>query len=322
MWQFRQPAPSTFERYSVDAPDPATLAEGEVLIRFRAGAVCGSDLPRFRGHTDLGFADFGRPGAPLHEVVGTVEATTVADLQPGVRVVGFARGACGLSEVITTSATSVVPVRKQFDDVTATVAQPLATVFNALAHAPALTGLRVAVLGLGPLGLLFTHVAKALGAARVVGIDRVDRSEVAGQFGIDEVVRGEIRDWARSAASVESFDVVVEAVGHQQELISDAVEVLDDGGTLIVFGLADEHYVFPMQRFLRKNLTLWAGTTRDWHPHLERAQAHLADHPELATHYVTHTFTLDEVEQAYLLCTTPARGRIKVALTPPRTGPS
>lgn len=321
MWQFRQPAPSTFEYYARPAPRPKDLDEGEVLITFRAGAICGSDIPKFLGRQDPDNPDTGCPGAPLHEVVGTIEASTVPDLQPGDRVVGFAQGSRGLSEVIKAQASAVVPVQDHLDDVAATVIQPLATVINTLAQAPDLAGLRVAVLGLGPLGLLFTQVAKSFGAAHVTGVDRVDRSDVGENFGIDEVVCGEVRDWAGQVQAESTFDVVVEAIGHQQELVSDSVDVLRPGGRLLLFGLPDEHYVFPMRRFLRKNLSLWAGTTRDWHHFLARAQTHLITHPELAGHYVTHTFPLDEVTQAFELYARPARGRIKVALTPPRSIP-
>ena len=53
-----------------------------------------------------------------------------------------------------------------------------------------MAGLTCAVLGLGPIGLLFCHVLKERGAARVFGVDRVDRSAIAPRFGVDDVVWG------------------------------------------------------------------------------------------------------------------------------------
>ncbi|WP_449278341.1 zinc-binding dehydrogenase [Leucobacter sp. GX24907] len=317
MWQYYQPAPTEFARIETEAPQPSELVEGEVLIRFRAGAICGSDVPKYLGHIDSDNLDTGHPGAPLHEAVGIIESSRDDALQPGQRVVGIIKGSRGLSEVIRNPGWMLVPVDDRLDDVAATVIQPVSTVLSTLSHATKLQGARVAVLGLGPLGLLFTHVAKALGAAHVIGVDRVDRSDVAERFGIDEVVRSDVRSWAENLDPTEAPDLVIEAIGHRQEYVVDAVEAVRDGGQLILFGLPEDHYVFPMRKFFRKNLTLWAGTTRDWQKYLREAQAYLFDHPELVRDYVTDVFPVDRVDEAFRSYAAPRKGRIKVALTPP-----
>lgn len=60
--------------------DPECLADGQVLLRFSAAGVCGSDLPAFRGARGRLPGDDGRSGPekdgfPIHEVAGEVIAS-------------------------------------------------------------------------------------------------------------------------------------------------------------------------------------------------------------------------------------------------------
>ncbi|SJM63807.1 zinc-binding dehydrogenase [Gulosibacter sp. 10] len=317
MWQYYQPAPTEFERVEAPEPEPDSLEDGEVIIRFRAGAICGSDIPKFLGHIDPDHPDTGCPGAPLHEVVGTVEATRAPGFEIGRRVVGFISGSRGLSEVISTAASMLVAVDDRLGDIEATMVQPLSTVLSTFSYCSDVRGRRVAVLGLGPLGLLFTHVAKSMGAAHVVGVDRVDRSDVAERFGIDEFVHRDVRSWSRELDPADAPDMIIEAIGHRQEHLADAVEAIADSGQLVLFGLPEDHYVFPMRRFFRKNLSLWGGTTRDWKRFMPEAQEYVLAHPRLPKDYITTVFPLDDVAEAFQCYATPKRGRLKVALTPP-----
>ena len=317
MWQLRQPGPAVFERDEVPAPAASDLASGEVLLRFLAGSICGSDIPKFLGRVDPTNPATGRPGAPLHELVGVVEASRSDRLPPGTRVVGNVAGARGLSEYVVNPAAYLHPVDDRLGDVAATVVQPLATVMNALSHVPDVAARSVTVLGLGPLGLLFAHLLKSRGAVRVTGVDRVDRSDVAAAFGVDRPVCADVRSWAASLGDGERPSLVVDAIGHDQEHLASAIDALDHGGDLLVFGLPDEHYVFPMRAFYRKALRMWSGATRDWERFLGQAHEHVLRHDVLSTEYVTHTLPVLEAERAYRMYATPASGRLKVALTPP-----
>src|SRR5215218_10812164 len=49
MWSYRLVAPYTFERTEIPDPSPESLGDGQVLLRFLAAGICGSDLPGFRG---------------------------------------------------------------------------------------------------------------------------------------------------------------------------------------------------------------------------------------------------------------------------------
>ena len=49
LWSYRLVAPYTFERDQPPGQDTRCLGDGQVLLRFLAAGICGSDLPGFRG---------------------------------------------------------------------------------------------------------------------------------------------------------------------------------------------------------------------------------------------------------------------------------
>ena len=309
MWAWRQPAPFEFER--LDVPEPSPPAPGEVLLRFRLGGICGSDLPSFTGVRSTQHPQTGLLGAPLHELVADVLESTVDRLRVGDRVVGTVVPA-GLRERLTAPADQLHALSPALSDREAIVAQPLATVLCALSRLRPAAGLRAAVIGLGPIGMLFCAALKAQGA-HVTGVDRVDRAAHAGLFGIDDLVVGQSRDWATGYAGA---DLVIDAIGHNQDLLTDCVEAARPFGEVYVFGLPEENYLLPMGRFFRKTLTLRGGLTTDWPRHLADAERFLLDHRDLARAYVTHDFPVDQVTDAFLTALRPAAGRLKITLTP------
>ena len=187
MWAYAVTAPGRLERVEAALPE---AGPGRVLVRLRAGGICGSDLPSFLGRRNPFVDSLGAPGYPLHEVVGTTET--------GARIVGWAEGHKGLAEYFVAREDAIVELDDELSDVEATVVQPLCTVLHQLDRVD-VAGKRVAVIGQGPIGLLFSHAAKARGAAHVTGVDRVDRSDCAAAFGVDEVVHDDASAWATGA---------------------------------------------------------------------------------------------------------------------------
>lgn len=317
MWAMRLCAPSRFEQLEIPAPRPEDLRDGELLVRFKVGGLCGSDTPKFEGRFDPDDPYIGQPCVPLHEVLGIVEVSRDPAFAEGDRVVGLAPQYHGLSELVVTTGRHVVQVDPRLTDIAGITIQPVATVLNALSTLPDLPNRDALVLGLGPLGLVFTHVLHDRGF-RVTGIDRVDRTSVAGAFGIDTVLTRDIREWARAADHRDDFGLAVDAVGHHQGILADAIGSLTPTGHMIVFGLPEDDYVFPMRRFFRRHLSMRAGTTRDWPRFLSEAQAYVLAHPELHEAGVTDVFHPFEAEKAFLTHARPAAGRLKVLLATER----
>jgi threonine dehydrogenase-like Zn-dependent dehydrogenase len=172
------------------------------------------------------------------------------------------------------------------------------------------SGDAVAVVGIGPLGLM--HVAKAalIGAGRVVAVDPVPvRRQLALELGADE---------AAPPDDVEgSFDVVVDASGHPDSFLS-ALALLRDGGTLVEVGAFVDLGTRPFNPAVLcgRNLTLLGvggEDARAYEPTLRLLERHHRDVPFAKV--VTHRFPL---AQAALAMETALRvdGAMKVVIEP------
>jgi L-iditol 2-dehydrogenase len=309
MWAYRVSAPGRFERVEVPVPgvDP-----GRVLVRLRAGGICGSDIPSFVGRRNTFVDYYGEPGYPLHEVVGDV---VEGDLPAGTRIVGWAERHRGLAEYFVARTDQIAVLSDDaFSDVEATVIQPLCTVLHQLDRIPEVEGKRVAVIGQGSIGLLFSHALKARGAAWVTGVDRVDRSDVAAAFGVDEPVWEDAAAWARGLGEARP-EIVVEAVGHHAGPVEAAVEALAPKGTVLAFGVPDDsHYAFPFTSFFRKHGTLIAGAATERDRALANAREYLREHRELLAPYITTVVGVHDAQKAFETALSPVAGRLKVVL--------
>lgn len=320
MWSYRLIAPYLFERTTIADTAPESLTDGQVLLRFLAAGVCGSDLPAFRGAKgripgDDGRSDPEKDGFPIHEVAGEVIASRHPAHRPGDLVVGWASGFDGMMERIVTDGDGLAPYDPALTPAQAIGLQPLACVLYACEQLGDLAGRRVAIIGQGSIGLLFSYVAKAAGARRVTGVDPIDRRDVATAFGVDEPVRATSDRWASQLEPGDRADVVIEAVGHQVATLTHAIDATAPGGTVFYFGVADdEMYPISMRAMLRNNLTLKSGVTLDRRRMLELASKFAAEHPWLLGAYLTHTFGVEQVQDAFELACRPVAERIKIAI--------
>jgi len=306
----------------VPKPEAAALAEGEVLLRVLVGGICGSDLPYFAGGIHALFADLESaaariPGYPMHELVAEVVASQDPTLEVGETVVGWATRSNALTEYVVNAGRHVSTYDSGFSTIEAITLQPLACVLGAMNDLGDVRGARVAVLGQGPIGLLFSHVAKTRGAAVVTGVDRVDRSDCVSEFRLDHAIHSSLDRWVARLAPEDSPDVVIEAVGHQVGSLTHAVEAAAPGGRIYYFGIPDDTvYPLPMKAMLRKRLTLQAGwvlpeTRRAL---LEEANAYLVEAPELAKAFVTNVYGFADAPAAFRAASCPCQGQMKVAI--------
>jgi L-iditol 2-dehydrogenase len=301
-------------------PEPGP---GRVLVRLLAGGICGSDLPSFLGRRNTFVDCLGEPGYPLHEVVGEVVISNAPELAAGERVVGWAEGHRGLAEYFVARADNLLAIDDELTAVEATVIQPLCTVLHALNRVDVVEGRRAAVIGQGPIGLLFSHALKARGAAWVTGVDRVDRRDMAPTFGVDEPVWDDGAEWALRLGSDEQFDIVVEAVGHQAATLEASVDAVAAFGTVLAFGVPDEtHYAFPFKSFFRKHVTLLAGAAEDRHHSLVIARDYLREHRSLLAPYITEIVPVAQAQEAFDRAVRPtlAQGKIVLEVQLARTG--
>ena len=285
-----------------------------MLVRTRAVSICGSDIPYFtRGAAVDGHA---RVGYPAHEMVGDVVASRDPGTRPGDRVVGWASSADALAELVVTSGSGLAVCDPTFPPERVVLAQPLACVLQAVDRLPQLRDVDAAIIGLGPIGLLFGHVMSSRGAARITGIDPVDRSSVTAEFGITDFVQSTSTTWAATIEGGECPTVVIEAVGHQVATLSDALSAVSVGGTVYAFGIPHpEDYPLNVTTLVRNNLTLLGGITTDRRRYLQLALEYLQRHPDLPDVLITDVMPSTAAQTAYEAASQPRRDRLKVTLT-------
>lgn len=314
MWAYQLTEPGRLDRISVD--EPGAPASDEVLIRLTAGGICGSDIVKFTGRAPLSGRDRRGAGFPLHEVCGVVERSAAAGFAVGDLVVGHCAGSNALRQRMLLPAAQLVLAPPGLPATTAVAIQPMATVRYAIDRLPAVAGRPVAVLGLGPIGLMFAHMLADRGAV-VTGVDTVDRSAEATAYGLADVARMSTAEWNSTRTGL--FDVAVEAIGHQPDTLPHAIDAVRLGGTVYAFGVPDDElYPIPFRTLFSRAITLLTGVTLQWRGALDAAANYLTAHPELIdgpVGYVTHVVELADVNDAYRLCISPAAGRRKVVVS-------
>lgn len=331
MWAKYVDRPRHVAGIEVDPPSPGMLKDGEVLLRFRAGGLCGSDGPFYRGNANpwLGVNDV-HPGTPMHEIVGEVLASRSAHHSEGDLVVGWADYWNALQEQVISRGESLFAYDPALSPAHALMLQPLACVIYAIEQMGPIAGRDVAVLGLGPIGVLFSHVLKNAGAASITGVDVVDRSDVAEAFGVDRFEHHSTSSWLAALKAADGElpveflasgtnqnrpDVIVEAIGHQVGSLTHALDAVRERGFVFYFGIPDDPvYPVPVELMLRKHLTLKSGTTLERRRVLAAADEYVKAHPDLPAQYVTKVFPVDEADAAYRAAFTPAPGQLKVVI--------
>lgn len=299
MWAFECIGPSQLQPVDAPTPEPLALNDNEVLVRFEAAGICGSDLAHFsKGGPPEGFSE-PQPGWPCHEIVGTVVATR-GDLEIGCRVVGWAKGMAGLSQFVVANATELAVVSLNWADALVVPAQLTACVLHAVDCIGDVRGSRVAILGLGAAGTIFGHALSRRGAYELTGVDHVDRTTVAAHVGFDAIHHSPVAEWASLRTDARP-DLIVEAIGHNPEILNDAICAAASQGRIYQFGIpAQGRHSVDLGAFLRKNLTLMAGTATARRTYLERAQQYLKEHPDLARSLVTLVTSVTNAQAAYL----------------------
>ncbi len=201
-------APRSIELQTRPVPEPGP---GEVRIRMTAVGICGSDVSLFQGHRpDLAF-----PLIIGHEGIGYVDklGAGVSHPVPGTRVVIEPNYPCGqcdycwqgrgnicpnkriigvletgcFAEYAVVPAAFAWPVPDSVSDADAVVIEPTAVALHTLYASPARPGDTLAVVGLGAIGLLVTHLAQRMGY-RVLAYDRVpEKIRLATELGAEPI---------------------------------------------------------------------------------------------------------------------------------------
>ena len=137
----------------------------------------------------------------------------------------------------------------------------MATAWFGARNADIAPGRSVAVVGLGPIGLMAVEAAFVMGAARVFAIDKVpERRALAAALGATALDADTAVDAIKEATKGRLCDSVLEAVG-LDVTIAMALRLAGRRATVSVIGVnQDRRYEFPMARAFAHGLTFRIGT--------------------------------------------------------------
>jgi L-iditol 2-dehydrogenase len=244
-----------------DAPRPE-CGEGQVLVKCSHIALCGSNMGQYTGEGLWGDIEFPNPvGWAGHENIGVIVESRCEGWQEGDVVLAQPKGYYGFAEYIVSEPPAIGRLPKDSKNLAPfVVAQPLATVLRAMTRTDNVIAKRCAVTGQGPMGLIFTHVLRMMGASEVIATDLLDwRLEWSKRYGARHVINAASEDAVAAAAELtggKMLDFVVEASGRAESLAA-AARMVRTGGRLFVFGMPHfEEQVFPWYQVFRQNVQI------------------------------------------------------------------
>jgi L-iditol 2-dehydrogenase len=254
------------EDVQIETVDVPTIGRGDVLVRVRAALTCGTDVKVFRRgyHARM----IVPPALFGHELGGDIVAMgkDVRGFKMGQRVVAANSAPCGecfycrhnqenlcedllfnngayaeyirIPERIVRKNMYEVPDHVSYED--AALVEPLACVLRGLEESNVRPGDTVAVIGLGPIGMMFVRLAKVVCDARVIAIGRRPQQlSRASRMGADETVLNcdgaDVVGPVHQMTDGRGADVVIEAVG-LPEVWQLAIKLLRRGGVVNFFG--------------------------------------------------------------------------------------
>jgi L-iditol 2-dehydrogenase len=249
------------ERVAIPQPGP-----GELLVRVGAALTCGTDLKVYRrGYHAMMLT----PPIPFgHELAGVVTkiGAGVTSFHVGDRVVALNSAPCDacffclhgqqnlcedllfnngayaefikIPSRILEKNTLIIPDGVPFEH--AALTEPLACVVRGLEESGARAGDTMVVIGAGPIGLMFMHVAELAGVNVIAIAKREDQIATAKLFGARQVVHlAAVDDVVAATRDLtpegRGADVVIEAVATPTTW-EWAVDIVRKGGLVNFFG--------------------------------------------------------------------------------------
>jgi threonine dehydrogenase-like Zn-dependent dehydrogenase len=291
-------------------------APGDVRVTVSSSGICGSDLhlasmgPSWSvlGHEFSGRLDDGTAVAVLPVVhCGACDRCLAGEDAQCRNALGAMYGVSldgGLADEVWVHPSCATPLPDGVPLEHANLVEPLGVALHGLHRSGVASGMRVLVLGAGPVGLCTVTAARHLGAEVDVEAHRPNRVAAAERLGA-----------SRSVGT--DYDVVLDAAGTQSSL-DRATELVRPGGVVGVLGTFWSPVALGMA-FQMKEVTLVPAFTYGHHHGVgEFAEATriLDGAPDLADTLVTHRFGLDDAAEAFRVAGDRDEDPIKVVVHP------
>ena len=275
-----------FRYVDVECPVPGA---GEVLIRVKACAVCGSDVHGMDGST-------GRRQPPIimgHEAAGIIEqcGEGVTDWKPGERVTFDSTIYCGscpnclrgdinlckyrrvlgvscddyrmhgaFAEFIVVPERILYALPEGIEFEQAAMVEPLAVAYHAAAQVTVLPGDNCVIVGAGTIGLLLLQVLRDMGArVGVIDISK-DRLETAKALGAEFCANSSEEDALAcvSEYAADGVDITYDAVGITST-VDLCAKMTRANGSIVLIGNLSKSVELPLQWVVTRQQKLFGS---------------------------------------------------------------
>lgn len=316
-----------------DIPIPDITGEDDVIIKVKVAGICGSDISKY-SKTGPHI-----PGEVLgHEFSGDVVEVgkSVKNVKPGdavavcpslpcfkcdqckqgffsrcenLGIIGNKNAKGCFAEYVKISSRNLIKLPKDIDYETAAGIEPACIAGHGMYRANIKVGDIVAVLGTGPIGLLFIQWAKIFGATKVIAIDIFDEKlKIAKELGADICINGRETDSIEEIKHItksKGVDVAIESAGTPLTS-SQILSLPSKGGTVLYAGVPYGDVNIPrvhFEKILRNELTVkgtWFGNSfpfpgREW----TNAVHYMKKGKLRISPFVTHRIMLDDLPEIF-----------------------
>jgi len=308
-----------------------SVGPGDILVKMRACGICGSDVEKV-------FGKYGQPSMRLgHEPAGTIMevGSEISNFSVGDRVFTHHHVACysddchecnhgnetmckkyyesnlepcGLADKYIVPEWNVkhggvlkIPDSMSFED--AAMIEPLACCIRAWNKFTYKNNDSIAVLGIGPTGIMHALLAKIYGFEKIFCLDFNEfRLDFAKKFEAIAINSGNTNalEQIKSETANQGVDVVIVATSSLNAL-KDAVNFVRKGGTIVMFGVPSKGAIIDldMSEIYSKGITIvnsYAASDFDTKEALEKISNKQINVSQL----ITHKYNLQECQEAFV----------------------
>ncbi|MEC0232042.1 L-threonine 3-dehydrogenase [Paenibacillus alba] len=313
-----------------EVPVP-TCGEDEVLVQIKATSICGTDLhiynwdawadqtvitPNVFGHEFAGIVvEIGKRvtgvkigdqvSAEGHMVCGNCKAcrTGNSHVCPNTKSFGITAPGC-FAEFAVVKASNIIHNDPKLPYEIACLQDPLGNAVQTVLSGD-IVGKSVAIIGVGPIGLLAIKVAKACGAGVIYAVDiNASRLQMALEMGADHIINAlETRTSEALLALTdgEGVEVVLEMSGNPQA-IADGFKAAAKAGRISLLGIPTREVSLDVtNQIIFKGLRVEGITGRKMYESWYQMKGLLNQKRLDLASVITHRFRLDQYEEAFQL---------------------
>ena len=318
---------SNIEIKNIEKPP---VGPGDMLVKMRACGICGSDVEKV-------FGKYGQPSMRLgHEPAGIITqvGSEISNFSVGDRVFTHHHVACysddchecshgnetmckryyesnlepcGLADEYVVPEWNVnhggvlnIPANMSFEE--AAMIEPLACCIRAWNKFKHQKNDSVAILGVGPTGIMHVLLAKLYGLGKVFCLDLNDfRLDFAKKFETITIHSGNTNamEQIKSETANQGVDIVIVSTS-SLDALKDAVHFVRKGGTIVMFGVPSKgaNVDLDMSEVYSKGITIvnsYAASDVDTTHALDLISNKQIDVSQL----ITHKYNLQECQQAF-----------------------